>query len=80
MITDNFKDWFRKALIRAIWTVAETSLALIGTSTMLEEVSWKMVISSSILAGIISLLKSVVTGLPEVDESEVQTNGTGNSN
>lgn len=80
MITDNFKDFIRKALIRAIWTIAETSLALIGTSTMLEEVSWKMVISSSILAGIISLLKSIVTGLPEVKESEVEINGTGSTN
>jgi hypothetical protein len=45
-------------------------IATIGTSTMLEEVKWHIVFSTSLLAGILSLLTSIVTGLPEANEEE----------
>lgn len=51
---------------RALWTAAETALALIPVGVGLEEVGWLHVISVSVLAAIISALKSIVTGLPEV--------------
>ena len=59
------KDWARAAAIRAIKTVAQTAVASIGTTTALGGVDWTMVASTSILAGIVSVLTSVA-GLPEV--------------
>jgi hypothetical protein len=59
--------WFKAAGIRAIKTVAQTAVATIGTSAVMGDVNWKMVLSASVLAGILSLLTSVA-GLPEVPE------------
>lgn len=59
--------WWKAAGIRAIKTVAQTAVATIGTSAVLAEVDWKIVLSASVLAGILSLLTSVA-GLPEVTE------------
>lgn len=65
-----FKKWLKCAVIRAIKTVAQTAIATIGTSTIISEVDWRIVISASLLAGILSILTSVA-GLPEVkDEKE----------
>lgn len=61
------KQWLKAAGIRAIKTVAQTAIATIGTSAVLDEVNWVMVASASALAGILSLLTSIA-GLPEVDE------------
>ena len=60
------KKWFKAAVIRAIKTVAQTAIATIGTSTAMNNVNWTMVLSTAILAGILSILTSV-TGLPEVE-------------
>lgn len=59
--------WFKAAAIRALKTVAETAVATIGTSAVISQVDWKIVISASLLAGILSLLISV-KGLPELKE------------
>lgn len=61
-----WKTWFKAAGIRAVRTVAQSALATIGTSAVLGDVNWIMVGSAAALAGILSLLTSVVTGLPEV--------------
>lgn len=61
------KKWLRATGVRAIKTVAQTFVATIGTSAVLSEVDWKMVISASVLAGILSIATSVA-GLPEVKE------------
>ena len=59
---------FRKAAgIRATRTVAQTAAAMLGTSLALSEVNWVAVLSASLLAGILSLLTSVATGLPEAE-------------
>ena len=50
----DWKDWFKKAGIRAIKTIAQAFVAMIGTATYLGAVDWKMVLSASALAGIIS--------------------------
>lgn len=59
------KDFIKAASIRALRTVAQTAVATIGTSALLSEVNWVAVISASALAGILSILTSVATGLPE---------------
>ena len=59
--------FIKSALIRAIKTVCQTAVAMIGTAVVLSDVNWWMVVSASILAGILSLLTSVATGLPEAD-------------
>ena len=61
------KTFIKSALIRAIRTVAQTAVATIGTAAVIADVNWSMVISASLLAGILSLLTSVATGLPEVE-------------
>ena len=61
------KKWWKCAGVRAIKTICQTAVATIGTATVLGEVDWIMVISASILAGILSMLTSIA-GLPEVKE------------
>lgn len=63
------KKWFKAAAVRAVKTIAQTAVATIGTSAVLSAVDWRMVVSASILAGILSLLTSIA-GLPEVKQSE----------
>lgn len=65
------KDWKKflaAAGIRALRTFAQTAVATIGTSALLSEVNWIAVASASVLAAILSILTSIATGLPEVDE------------
>ena len=59
-----WKDWLKKAGIRAIKTVAQTAVATIGTTAVMSEVDWLMVASASALAGVLSLLTSLA-GIPE---------------
>lgn len=64
------KKFLKAAGIRAIYTIAETALGIIGGSTIISEVNWKLVISASILSGIVSVLKSIIIGLPEVEKEK----------
>ena len=66
-IKNNTKSWLKAASIRAIKTFAQTMIATIGTSAVIEAVDWKLVISASLLAAFLSILTSVA-GLPEVEE------------
>lgn len=63
----DWKQWFKAAGVRAIRTMAQTALAILGTSTYLGDANWKMAVSSAILAGILSILTSI-TGIPEVPD------------
>ena len=63
----DLKQWIRCAGVRAIKTIAQTAVAMIGTWTVIGEVNWTMVASASLLSGILSLLTSVA-GLPELDK------------
>lgn len=61
------KKWFRAAGIRALKTFFQTFTALIGTSVVMEEVNWALVLSGSFLSAILSLATSL-GGLPEIEE------------
>ena len=67
----NWKNWIKCAGIRAVKTVAQTAVATIGTSAVMGDVSWVMVGSAALLAGILSLLTSVA-GLPECKETSAK--------
>lgn len=53
-----------------IRTICQTAVATIGSAAVLSDVDWRIVISASLLAGILSILTSIATGLPEVDYAE----------
>lgn len=67
-----WKEWIKKAGIRAVKTMAQTAVATIGTSAAMGEVNWVLVGSASLLSGIVSLLTSLA-GLPEVDKALKET-------
>ena len=67
---NNWTEFWIAALIRAVRTLAQTAIATIGTSALIEEVNWSIVASASVLAAILSILTSIATGLPEVNKGE----------
>ena len=60
----NTVEWLKKAGIRAVKTMAQTAVAVIGTGAVISAVDWQMVVSSAVVAGIVSILTSVA-GIPE---------------
>ena len=66
-IKDNTISWLKAAGIRALKTFAQTMIATIGTTAVIEEVNWAVVFSASALAALLSMLTSVA-GLPEVED------------
>lgn len=67
MAKEKFLTWLKAAGMRAVKTIAQTAVAMIGTTALMSEVNWIMVASASVLAGVLSLLTSVA-GLPELKE------------
>lgn len=70
-MSNKTKKWAKAAGVRAVKTVAQTFIATIGTAAVMSAVDWKMVLSASVLAGILSLATSVA-GLPEVKTKEAE--------
>ena len=68
------KKWIKAAAIRALKTMAQSAVATMSTSAMIEDINWRMVLSVSILAGVLSICTSFA-GLPEVDLKEDENNG-----
>lgn len=60
-------DFWKAAAVRAIKTICQTAIAMIGTAVFIEQVNWLGVLSASALAGVLSILTSIATGLPEVE-------------
>ena len=66
----DFKSWIVAAGIRALKTFAQTMIAAIGTTALIEQVNWPVVFSTAGLAALLSILTSMA-GLPEVKEKKV---------
>lgn len=64
----NAKTWWRASAIRAIRTMAQAAVASLGTTALITEVDWKIVLSTAAMSGLLSILNSAITGLPEVVE------------
>ena len=65
-MSEKTKTWWKAAGVRAVKTMAQTAIATIGAAAVLSAVEWHVVLSATVLAGILSLLTSVA-GLPEVE-------------
>ena len=65
----NTIEWFKAASIRAIKTMAQAAIGVIGSSVVISSVDWKMVVSASVVAGVVSLLTSIA-GIKEVEAKE----------
>ena len=61
------KKWLKAAGVRAVKTMAQTAVATIGTTAVMAQVDWPVVLSASVLSGVLSVLTSVA-GLPEIKE------------
>ena len=58
-------SWLKSVAIKALKTMAETALAVIGTNTMgITQVDWLGVLSSCALSGIVTLLFNIKS-IPE---------------
>lgn len=66
-LNSKLKEWIEAALIRAVRTMAETAISVIGMSTVISEVNWKIVLGSCALSGLLTILLAI-KGLPEVDQ------------
>ena len=64
------KEWIKAAAVRAVKTMAQAAIAMIGTSAVMADIDWKLVLSASVVAAILSVLTSLA-GLPEVDDTKI---------
>lgn len=64
------KEWWLAALNRAVRSIAQSAIAALGTTALITEVDWKVVISTAAMTGLLSILTSIATELPEVPEKE----------
>lgn len=65
----NTIEWFKAASVRAVKTMAQAAIGVIGSSVVVSSVDWKMVVSASVVAGVVSLLTSIA-GIKEVEAKE----------
>ena len=61
------KSFWKAAIVRMVKTIAQTALSMLTVGQAVLDVDWLNVISVSAVAGLISLLTSIATGLPEVE-------------
>lgn len=66
------KQFWKAAIIRAVKTIAQAAVAMIPAAVTISSVDWKTVVGTATLAGVVSLLTSIATGLPEVDAKYIE--------
>ena len=66
MLDNLIKNPLVRAIVaRALRTFCQGLLAGIGTTALLHEVNWVSALSTACLAALVSILTSVVLGIPE---------------
>lgn len=60
-------QFIKYTLYRCARTICQCAIATIGSAALITDVDWRVVVSASLLAGLLSVLTSVATGLPEVE-------------
>ena len=63
-------EFVKATIIRAVRTICQTAVATIGSAAVIADVHWGIVVSASLLAGLLSVLTSIATGLPEAEYAE----------
>ena len=66
-MSDKTIKWLKASTVRAVKTMSQTAIAMIGTATVVEDVKWQYVLSAVLLSGVLSYLTSLA-GLPELKE------------
>ena len=66
------KEFIKCAVVRAVKTMCQTAIGIIGASTLISEVDWLTCLSAVGMSGILSVLTSIVGGLPEVDKIDYE--------
>ena len=72
---NSFSPYTRAVFVRAFKTVAQTALALLMVNDRVSGVNWKDVFDAAAMAGMLSILTSVSTGIPESPLNKI-TDGT----
>lgn len=65
-VSVNTVNWIKAAGIRAVKTMAQAAIGAIGAAATMGAVDWRIVGSTALLAGVLSVLTSVA-GIPEVE-------------
>ena len=67
------KDFWKKVLVRAIRTFAESALAYIGTgAVVLQDVNWLGALSAGALGSVLAVLLALATGIPEAPKKDAE--------
>lgn len=61
----DLKEFIKATLIRAIWTMAQTGLAMVTIGMGIADIDWVKFASVVAVSGFYSILKSIVVGVPE---------------
>lgn len=60
-------EWWKRAGVRAVKTMAQTMVAMLPVAATIMEVNWGTVIGTAALAGVASFATSLA-GLPELED------------
>lgn len=71
------RTFIRAAVIRAIHTMLQTMIAMIPAAAGVRAINLLGVFGTGVLAGVVSLLKSTLIGMPEVVPEEDEDEGEG---
>lgn len=61
------KNYFEKLGIKVLKTMAQSAVGVIGASTLISEVDWRVVVSTALLSGLVCVL----TNLSDLKEESV---------
>ena len=64
------KNYFEKLGVKVLKTMAQSAVGVIGASTLISQVDWRVVVSTALLSGLVCVL----TNLSDLKEEEVNEN------